>query len=277
MDIGKYELINDEIVGKKILVLSPHQDDESIGLGGTILKLKENNDIFILFATDGTLIDYSNFPKSISKTRQEEAKEVAEMFGAKHAFIPFTNTTLRENKIELEGELLKYIGENKFDIIFTPSPAECTQDHRELTFALLSAIRKIQKESETIASDKMLEIYFYEINNSLQGNSINTISPLDKYLLIGKKKAYDIYKSQKFIDFSTIIINDVKKSLVLNESAEGAEFFHKLDIKNIDYIFDLESSCDEFDQMKTTTSAIKLRKNMDFNTKFRKKIEEVLK
>ncbi len=37
----------------KIIVLSPHPDDEVIWAGGTILKLSEYRDILVVYVTDG--------------------------------------------------------------------------------------------------------------------------------------------------------------------------------------------------------------------------------
>ena len=36
-------------MSKRILIISPHPDDESLGLGGTIAKyISEGNDVFVL-------------------------------------------------------------------------------------------------------------------------------------------------------------------------------------------------------------------------------------
>ena len=42
-----------EIKNKKILIVAAHPDDEVLGCGGTLIKLKKNNKIKILFMTDG--------------------------------------------------------------------------------------------------------------------------------------------------------------------------------------------------------------------------------
>ena len=41
-------------IKKKILVVAAHPDDEVIGCGGTIAKLKkQGNEIYVLFVSDG--------------------------------------------------------------------------------------------------------------------------------------------------------------------------------------------------------------------------------
>jgi N-acetylglucosamine malate deacetylase 1 len=42
------------IKNKKILIIAAHPDDEILGCGGTILKLKKNNLIKVIFMTNGT-------------------------------------------------------------------------------------------------------------------------------------------------------------------------------------------------------------------------------
>ena len=41
------------IKNKKILIIASHPDDEILGCGGMIAKLKRNNQIQVLFLTDG--------------------------------------------------------------------------------------------------------------------------------------------------------------------------------------------------------------------------------
>ena len=68
---------------KKALVIVAHQDDETIGCGGTLYKWAKNGcEIDVIFVTDGqTGIDqrdlYDN--KSIKGTRMEEAKMAADV------------------------------------------------------------------------------------------------------------------------------------------------------------------------------------------------------
>ena len=48
---------------KKILIIAAHPDDEALGCGGTIIKLKEKCEIFTIFMTDGVSSRYkSNTP-----------------------------------------------------------------------------------------------------------------------------------------------------------------------------------------------------------------------
>ena len=51
----------------KILIVAAHPDDEMLGCGGTILKLKKKCDIHVMFMTDGV--------SSRGKNNSEKKKE----------------------------------------------------------------------------------------------------------------------------------------------------------------------------------------------------------
>ena len=41
---------------KKILIIAAHPDDEMLGCGGTIIKLKKDHEIQVVFLTNGILL-----------------------------------------------------------------------------------------------------------------------------------------------------------------------------------------------------------------------------
>ncbi|WP_101773383.1 PIG-L deacetylase family protein [Peptostreptococcus faecalis] len=264
-----YELLDLNMKNKNILVMSPHQDDEIIGLGGTLARLSENNNITVLFLTDGSLISYENFPKKISAIRKKESDEVSSILGTNTSTLNFTNTTLDIERKKLENSIESMLKDNKFDIIFTPSVTDCTSDHRETSFALLNVLKSNKGD--------YLELYFYEINNSLQAGSINCISSLNINDIMSKRKLLDIYRSQKYIDFSIICINDREKRKMFRNNCYAVEIFHKLDFENMRSIIEKEKKCKEFENMKTTTSSIRLKKNMEYNLSYREKIESIFR
>ena len=64
---------------KKILIIAPHPDDETLGCGGTILKHKVNGDkIFWLIATSMQKND--NWTKTQIRKREIEIKKVYKQY-----------------------------------------------------------------------------------------------------------------------------------------------------------------------------------------------------
>ena len=67
----------------KVLVFAAHQDDETIGCGGTIKKWTDNgSEVHICFMTDGaTGVEQGTDGKEIVATRMSEAERAAEILG----------------------------------------------------------------------------------------------------------------------------------------------------------------------------------------------------
>ena len=68
------------LAGQRLLVISPHSDDESFGCAGTIAKIKKlGGEVFVLVMSVGDLKHYDGRPDIVSgDTRMEEFKAVAE-------------------------------------------------------------------------------------------------------------------------------------------------------------------------------------------------------
>ena len=118
----------------KILVISPHPDDETLGCGGTILKHKDMGDkIYWLIITN---IDAKNgWDKDIIKKRQKEIETVAGMYGLEKTFkLDYPTARLDVIPIqEIIESISKVILEIKPEIIYLPSRSDVHTDH-QITF-----------------------------------------------------------------------------------------------------------------------------------------------
>jgi|SRR3712207_5269406 len=187
----------DELVdNKNILVLSPHQDDESIGMGATIHML-HNKGCYIkaVYMTDGSM-GIGEEDLKMSATRIKEARRVQDILGIDEVvFLPYKNLTLLENIEKIANDIGNELSRNKYDRIYTTALSEMHMDHVVTSIALMKAVTKIEYE---------VDIFMYEINNSLQSESINSIVFFDREIYDIKSKAMSIYKSQKNISFEAV-------------------------------------------------------------------------
>lgn len=62
---------NINLMGKKIVCIFAHPDDEAFGPGGTIALLAKKNDVYILCATKGEAGQHHN-PKLLEKIKSQK-------------------------------------------------------------------------------------------------------------------------------------------------------------------------------------------------------------
>ena len=125
---------------QKLLIVSPHPDDEAIGCGGTIAKVKqEGGKVYVLFLTVGSTKDFSKIGKSTLFQREREVKHVAAFlqFDDYHIAFPGDKYHLKLDIIGqhrlmdvIERESSVSIENIKPTMVAFPSFASYNQDHR---------------------------------------------------------------------------------------------------------------------------------------------------
>ena len=127
----------------KILIIAAHPDDEIIGCGGTILKLKKKNKIKIIFTckTYDKRINDKNVKKN--NERQKIAKKVSKYLKINDPeFLNFNGLSIRREDITKMSKILhEKIIEFKPDTIFTHCIDDNHHDHRATTEATMVACR----------------------------------------------------------------------------------------------------------------------------------------
>jgi len=126
----------------KILVVSPHPDDETLGCGGTILKHKDLGDqIYWLIITN---IDMENgWDKDIIEKRQKEIETVAKMYDFEKTFkLDYLTAKLDTIPMqEIIESISKVIFEIKPEIIYSPNRSDVHTDH-QITFKAVYSCTK---------------------------------------------------------------------------------------------------------------------------------------
>ena len=214
---------------KKILILSPHADDEVLGCGGTISKYsKKGHDIYVLVLTNankGAPEIYST--KQISLIRKE-SKLANNFIGTKKLF--FENLpalSLNQYPIyKISNIIKKYISNIQPEIIFIPSINDIHEDHK-IIFKAAKVATRMNKKSN------LKKILSYEVLSETEWNeneksfSPNYFVRLNKSHINNKIKAFLKYKSQvkKFPHPRSreVILNlsKIRGSQVFSEYAEA--------------------------------------------------------
>src|SRR3954468_20476671 len=126
----------------RVLVLSPHPDDELIGCGGTLCRLLSvGAEVTIVHATDGSrLQSLRDLPPDRRKTvRLEEAQRVADALGVELVLWRQEDTQLRCTEARI-AELAKLIERLRATHVFTPFLGDQHGDHRALSDILAGAL-----------------------------------------------------------------------------------------------------------------------------------------
>lgn len=123
----------------RVLVISPHPDDESIGCGGTIRKhVVEGDFVDIVFLTSGEAGGHGAPPGVTAKTRESEAKRAAEILGV--ASLDFWR--LPDGAVEVTDALIARL-RTSLDVtsrIYVPHADEEHPDHRAAWGLAISAV-----------------------------------------------------------------------------------------------------------------------------------------
>ncbi|MAG38709.1 hypothetical protein CMO90_01345 [Candidatus Woesearchaeota archaeon] len=181
---------------RNILVISPHPDDEVIGMGATIVKhLNNGSNITVLYMTDGRNGGDPNLThKQVIKMRHREAMLVGEKYGFKQIYWQLSDTLGKRvfnseefftNRNEVVNNLVDVLDKGQYDSIFLPSFFDWHVDHFTSNKILVDALKK--------TSIPKLTIYGYEVWSYIPfPNYVVDIS--DEFL--AKKEMLTCYTSQ---------------------------------------------------------------------------------
>lgn len=170
---------------KKIIIISAHPDDETLGAGGTLLKHKENGDkIYWIIVTN--IFENQGFSKEKIASRQEEIIKVGSAFGFEKVFkMDYPTMTLSSSSlITLVPEISKIFSEVEPEVIYTLNRSDAHSDHRVLFDAVAACtksfrypyIKKVlmyeclsETEFAPALSEKMfVPNYFVDISNFIE-------------------------------------------------------------------------------------------------------------
>ena len=271
--LGENYNIEDMLIEKgKILVLSPHVDDETIGLGGTLFKHKKiGNTMSLVYMTDGGGSTTDTSRDELIATRKAEGEGVKKVYGFENLyFLDEIDGELDFNNVDLVEKIVNILETEKPNIIYTPFLIDGHKDHVATTKALISALKIWDKDFENI--------YMYEINSPIKPKLINSISPMDEKLYNQKGEVYNIFTSQWAMDFNVFRLMDRRKRHLIGK-AYGAEIFVKADLESI---IEMERTIEGFrpEDFRQLSSHYNLlfafRNNRELKEKYNESISTIL-
>lgn len=130
---------------KKVIVISAHPDDETIGAGGTLLKHKCNGDsIHWLIATN--VFEEYGFSKERVVSRNEEIDRVAEMFGFDSVTkLDYPTMSLTSSSLlTMVPKISEVFSVIQPEIIYCLNRSDAHSDHRVLFDATMACTKSFR-------------------------------------------------------------------------------------------------------------------------------------
>jgi len=179
-----------ELQGKRVLVVAPHPDDESIACGGTLQAIVERGGtVDVLFLTGGEKgfgpgkKGSKEEGERLRQTRRDEASAACRVLG----LTGYETLAGCDGKLHLQGEmgdtLREWIGEKRYDAFFCPWPNDQHSDH-------IAAFRFFAQAMRTYPH--AASIWLFEVWAPCLANRVVDI---DKYIE-RKVEAIRCYQSQ---------------------------------------------------------------------------------
>jgi LmbE family N-acetylglucosaminyl deacetylase len=134
------------------VVFAPHQDDETLGCGGTIIqKRRAGVPVWIIFLTDGSR-SHKNFmsKEDLRSLRMQEA-----LMGVPEEqihFLQYPNGELGQYRAEAQKQVEMLLGEIRPQEVYLPSPWDFHFEHRITAEIILDALALLRKEHRAAPS-----------------------------------------------------------------------------------------------------------------------------
>jgi LmbE family N-acetylglucosaminyl deacetylase len=125
----------------RVLVVSAHPDDETLGAGGAIaLHARRGDDVSVLILTDGVTARHE-----VTEPQKAAARKACGLLGAKDVrFCGLPDQRLDAGPLlDVIKPISQLVGELRPEVVYTHHGADVNQDHRAVFAATLVAVRPV--------------------------------------------------------------------------------------------------------------------------------------
>ena len=207
---------------KRVLVVSPHPDDESIGCGGTLRKHVVDGDlVWALFLTSGEKGGHGVSPQEVAVVREREAAAAAAILGVREIEFCREQDGALAVTTSIVVRLRERIDAWRPDIIYLPHDREMHPDHR----VTVDIVRHVVERSTSRPDMLMFEVW-------TPTQRIDEVIDISPYVEI-KREAIRAYHSQcAVMDFEQAILglNRYRGEMHSWPGGDFAEVFSRLEL-----------------------------------------------
>jgi LmbE family N-acetylglucosaminyl deacetylase len=206
------------------VVFAPHADDETFGMGGTMLKAKQQKiETHLVVLTDGSK---GGEGADLVEVRKSEVHQAASLLGVKSLDAWSVSDRCLEVSDEIILKTSSLILELSPAAVFFPGPLEIHPDHRAASLLVWRALQKVKSTLEPLIPVS------YEI--SVQ-NPVNMLIDITSQVS-EKEKVMEVYASQnKENNYPELVLAlDKGRTFSLPREVQFAEGFFVYQKKDLD-------------------------------------------
>jgi len=205
------------------LVFAPHADDETFGMGGSLLKAKKYGvETHLVVLTDGA---FGGEREDLVKVREEEVNRAAQFLGIKSLHCWSEPDRALEHKESLVVKITDTIRSLAPATVFFPGPFEIHPDHRATAVLVWAALQRL------LGNEIAPEAIAYEIGVQ---NPVNLLIDVSEQYA-EKKEVMSIYASQNSENNyqELVLALDKGRTFSLAAHVEFAEGFFRYQPKDL--------------------------------------------
>ena len=209
---------------KKVLVITPHPDDETLGVGGSIAKLiNQGHDVYILTVSGHLppLYDRKDYDKTV-----KEAHKAYDILGITNSkFLEIPATMIGDEPVHsLNNKIASVVNDYRPNFVFCPFPDRHI-DHRLIFESTLVATRPVSvgADIELVAAYETLSETHWNAPYIEPNFTPNLVIDISKYIN-QKVEAMKCYRSQLTINKGPRSVKAVKALAQFRGSQSGFDF-----------------------------------------------------